>query len=99
MARLDSRQDLPYVGRDLVHRLRWNQPLWRVGGTEPTGWMGLMCSPVPLDILHLSISCPEVEIGDSRSGNVHVVSTSSALWTKMLFCPFSVHKDISVPNY
>lgn len=61
--------------------------------------MGLMCTPVSLGILHLPISCPEVETGDSRRGNVHVVSTFQPLWTKMLFCPFSVHKDVSVLNY
>lgn len=58
-----------------------------------------MPTPVPLGILHLLISCPEVDTGDSRRGSVHGVSTFQALCPKMLFCPFSVHKDISVPNY
>lgn len=58
-----------------------------------------MRTPVPLGILHLLISCPEVETGNSRRGSVHVVSTFQALWTKILFCPFSMHKAISVLNY
>lgn len=58
--------------------------------------MGLVCTPGPLDILYLPISCPEVETGDSRRGNVHVLSTFQALRTKMLFCPFSMHKDVSL---
>lgn len=26
----------------------------------------------------------------------NVLSTFQALWTKMLFCPFSMHKDVSL---
>lgn len=69
------------------------------GGTEPTGLGGSHVYSSPLGILHPPISCPEVKTGDSRRGNVHVVSTFQALWTKMLFHPFSMHKDVSVPNY
>lgn len=71
------------------------------GGTEPTGLDGshVHQSLWTSSTRRLANLLPRVETGDSRRGNMHVVSTSQALWTKMLFCPFSMHEDVSVPNY
>lgn len=70
------------------------------GDTAPTGQDGVMCTPDPLDILYLPISCPEVETGDSRRGNGQcAVHLPGPLDKDALLSFFHAQRCLFVPNY